>query len=92
MLNAHRGKITAICHEPQQTLIATASTDCTVKIWDPRSSNSNPILTFQQHQKEVNDIAISPDGRWIASAGKEGYVKIWEIDTGKMIKELKSSQ
>lgn len=73
-------------------MIATASADCTVKIWDPRSSNSNPILTFQQHQKEVSDIAISPDGRWMASAGKEGLVKIWEIDTGKIIKEIKSSQ
>lgn len=36
----------------------------------------------------VRDIAISPDGRWIASGGVGGSLKIWEMDTGKIVKEL----
>lgn len=36
----------------------------------------------------MRDVAISPDGRWIASAGNEGVVKIWELDTRKVIKEI----
>ena len=34
------------------------------------------------------DCSISPDGRWVASGGADGIVKIWELDTGKIIKNL----
>lgn len=51
-------------------------------------SNTNATFTFSQHKDIVRDVAISPDGRWIASGGVEGIVKIWELDTGKIIKEL----
>jgi WD40 repeat protein len=59
-----------------------------VKIWDTRASTGSAIRTFSGHTDVVRDVAISPDGRWIASAGNEGVVKIWELDTCKIIKEL----
>ena len=66
----------------------TSSDDCTVKIWDARASNTNPIFTFKQDTAPVKDCAISPDGRWVASGGDDGFAKIWELDTGKIIEEL----
>ena len=69
-------------------MIATASKDSNVKIWDIRASTSQAVYTFQQHTDIVRDIAISPDGRWIASGGVGGSLKIWEMDTGKIVKEL----
>ena len=69
-------------------MIATASKDSNVKIWDIRASTSQAVFTFQQHTDIVRDIAISPDGRWIASGGVGGSLKIWEMDTGKIVKEL----
>lgn len=39
----------------------------------------------------VKDVAVSPDGRWIASGGIGGVVKIWELDTGKVVYELPQS-
>jgi len=40
-------------------------------------------LTYTGHSDIVSDVAISPDGKWVASAGRGQHVKIWEIDTGK---------
>jgi len=40
----------------------------------------------------VKDVAVSPDGKWISSCSAEGTVKIWELDTGKIIKDLAQHQ
>jgi WD40 repeat protein len=43
-------------------MIASASVDSNVKIWDLRASNSQAIFTYQEHADTVRDVAISPDG------------------------------
>ena len=56
-----------------------------MKIWDARASNTRAIFSFDQHTEAVKDCSISPDGRWVASGGSDGIVKVWELDTGKII-------
>jgi WD40 repeat protein len=92
VINGHASaRINSIAHEPQQSLLVTAGEDKTVKIWDTRTANSSPILSFDKHNAIVKDVSISPDGRWIASGGNDGIVKIWEMDTGKIVKEIISN-
>jgi WD40 repeat protein len=45
-----------------------------------------PISTFAGHRDEVYALAFSPDGKVIASAGKEGIAKLWDASTGKEIR------
>ena len=66
-------------------MIITSSNDTKVKIWDARASNTKAIFSFDQHTEAVKDCSISPDGRWVASGGADGIVKVWELDTGKII-------
>ena len=40
------------------------------------------------HDDSVSDLAVSPDGRWLATASWDGTVKIWELLTGKPIVQL----
>ena len=37
---------------------------------------------------EVNSLAFSPDGEFLASAGGDGAVKVWNSRTGKVIRTL----
>jgi WD40 repeat protein/serine/threonine protein kinase len=39
---------------------------------------------------EVYGVAFSPDGERIASAGKDGKVKIWDSRTGRLIQEFRA--
>lgn len=36
------------------------------------------------HNRAVDDVAFSPDGRFIASAGREGNLKIWDGHSGEL--------
>ena len=87
-MSGHKSQITSIAYDEYSNLIATASHDTTVKVWDLRASNNQAIVTFTGHTDIVKDLSISPDGRWVASGGADGEAKLWEIDTGKIVNTI----
>lgn len=57
-----------------QGLIASASTDNTVKLWQP---NGELLQTLRGHQGTVLSTSFSPDGQILASSSTDGTVKLW---------------
>ncbi|MGV3606580.1 MAG: protein kinase domain-containing protein [Planctomycetaceae bacterium] len=41
------------------------------------------LIKFLGHEREVLSIAYSPDGRWVASGGRDCTTRIWDVATGK---------
>lgn len=64
--------------------IVTASDDFTMYLWEP-SRSSKPLCRMTGHQKLVNHVSFSPDGRYIASASFDNSIKIWDGRDGKFI-------
>jgi WD40 repeat protein len=50
------------------------------------------LVVQSGHSGEVTSVAFSPDGKIIASAGDDGTVKLWDLETGLQIKELSTMQ
>ncbi|ODV95925.1 hypothetical protein PACTADRAFT_2231 [Pachysolen tannophilus NRRL Y-2460] len=64
--------------------MVTASDDFTMYLWEPLKS-SKPICRMTGHQKLVNHVSFSPDGRYIVSASFDNSIKLWDGKDGKFI-------
>jgi WD40 repeat protein len=57
------------------------------KSWDVRPAGRGEVLTLPGPDTEEHpDIAFTPDGRrLVATSGPEGMVRVWSIETGKLL-------
>ncbi len=70
-----------LCWSPDGRMIATASHDKAVRIWDVASARC--LQTFTGHENWVDAVAWSPDGRYLASASQGHRPRIWEVASGQ---------
>ncbi|KAI9775933.1 MAG: hypothetical protein M1839_000722 [Geoglossum umbratile] len=63
-----------------RTLVASASDDCTVRLWETVTGSCRS--TLEGHSNWVNAVAFSPDGQLVASASDDRTVRLWETATG----------
>jgi serine/threonine protein phosphatase PrpC/WD40 repeat protein len=84
-LKAHSDPINAVAYSPAADLVATASEDNTVAIWNPIKDPGSATtigyneLTRLQHAAAVESVAFSPDGRSLLAGAADGTVTEWNL-------------
>jgi RNA polymerase sigma factor (sigma-70 family) len=57
-----------------------------VSLWDLRTGKRCRLLG--KHQKVVQAVAFSPDGRLVASGGEDPFIHIWDVRDGNEIQQI----
>jgi cytochrome c len=61
--------------------IATAGSDAHIAIWTPGRPKPDKVL--DGHTAPIVDLAVSPNGKWLASASWDRTVRLWPLAGGK---------
>jgi WD40 repeat protein len=85
-MKGHTGSVTCLAVSPDGNLLATGSSDKTVKLWEV--SSGKELRTLTGHIDGVTSVAFRPDGRWLASAGGDKTIRIWNASTGEVLRTL----
>ena len=85
---AHDGRLNELALHPDGTSLFTAADDGYVRRW--RLEDGSLMQSIERHgefqpdpeSRTVNilSIALSPDGRYIATGGDDGLVRIWDLN------------
>ncbi|SAL99106.1 hypothetical protein [Absidia glauca] len=86
-LTGHRSPITRVEFHPVYQVLASASEDTTIKIWDYESGDFE--CTLKGHTKAVQDLAFDPKGNYLVSCSADLTIKVWDVNNDyKCIKTL----
>jgi WD40 repeat protein/serine/threonine protein kinase len=99
----HRGPVYAGQFSPDGSQVVTAGYDWRVLLWKPAEVHPvdverrlkhlpdlpAPFVELGTHTGPVRSVSFAPDGQTVATGGEDNEIRLWDIQAGEMVKELR---
>ncbi|KAI8668613.1 NACHT domain-containing protein [Fusarium keratoplasticum] len=82
-LEGHQAMVFDAVFSPDSRLLASASDDATVRIWE--AGTGEHLQTLEGHDNSVYSVAFSHDSKFLASGSKDCTVRLWSVQTGDQL-------
>ena len=92
VLDGHEGAVTQVAYTPDGAYLVSLSgipqesgvpSDHTLRVWD--ADTGEPRAVLNGHSDMSSAMAISPDGRLVASGSRDGTARLWSLPDGAML-------
>ncbi|PQE14247.1 vegetative incompatibility HET-E-1 protein [Rutstroemia sp. NJR-2017a BVV2] len=85
-LEGHNSSIRSVAFSHNSKLLASASDDTTIKVWDTATGSLQQ--TLEGHSGSVRSVAFSHDSKLLVSASVDTTIKVWDTATGSLQQTL----
>lgn len=82
----HTGGVRNLAFHPDGSQLASASSDGTVRLWDPGMGRQVALLL--KHPASIYEIRYHDNGRQLVTASQDGEVKLFDVGSGKEVRTL----
>ncbi len=95
-LQGHTGVVYTVAFSPDSRLLASASQDQTVRLWD--MAGQREVASLPHPGQEIIALAFSPDGRTLATASQTPYSRahpvltLWDIASRHPLRRIRLCQ
>lgn len=80
-LTGHQKAINSVRFSPDSTMLASGGED--IRLWSLPIGQA--LTTLYAHRGRVRTLDFSANGRWLASAGFGGVIKLWDLKSGESL-------
>jgi RNA polymerase sigma factor (sigma-70 family) len=84
--------VNALCFAPTGTILATGGQETTsdkragVHLWN--GSTGKLLHRLEGHRQAIASLCFAPDGKTLASLGGDRTIRLWNVNTGKELRQL----
>ena len=92
-VEGHNGFVSRVVFHPSRLIAVSSDTWGGLRSWCYPAEKVEPIWVFPEaHDGWIRDLAMSPDGEWFATCGRDRKVRIFATIDGRLLAEFSNHQ